>query len=243
MSLSCHLGIITVYKKTPYVQCWDAKTGKLNWQRVLGSANNKVLHLSNDNDGVVVLSGNKVYKLATENGAIVWEREVSVGGASLLEQVKQVIYVIQVPDATSSFRIFGLDSTDGQVIHSDIRVATSQPLVTAPITHGNALVWKDKDLIKWNILGTKKVHQVALKVSTSTAQHSVHPDSLLTYRPCLAHHRRLQMFWKNTTNLLPRARLTLVMSFSSRENWKLRVKSLQRSTRHWLSLLMANQSN
>jgi outer membrane protein assembly factor BamB len=222
----CHLGIITVYKTTPYIQCWDEKTGKLNWQRVLGSTNNKVLHLSDDSDSVVVLSGNKVYKLATENGAIVWEQEVSVGGA-FLQQAEQVIYVIQTPETTtSSFRIFALDSTNGQVIHSDIRVATSQPLVIAPIAHGNALVWKEKDLIKWNVLGTKKVHQVALKVSAN--QHITRRSSFVSvniYSPCLAHHRRLQMLWKNTINLQPLARLTLVMSFSCRAKWKPRVKS------------------
>ncbi|KAI8335748.1 hypothetical protein BC941DRAFT_377420 [Chlamydoabsidia padenii] len=157
-------GIITVYKDSPLVQHWDKKTGKLIWQRSVESTNNKLLTLT---DGVIVLTGdNKVYKLAIENGAIDWEQELTTTISNgILKQVGQVIFVVQMPelgDKASSFRVFGLDQTTGQIIHSNLQVAT-QPTTVIPIIHIDTLVWKEKDLIKWNILGTKKVHQITLK--------------------------------------------------------------------------------
>ncbi|ORZ15782.1 hypothetical protein BCR42DRAFT_42767 [Absidia repens] len=166
-------GIVTVHENAQHVQLWDIKTGRLIWRHSLtsntkGNNSNDVLVLSGD-QGVIVLGDDKVYKLAVATGDIDWETEIpaksgSVGGHTL-QQGDGLVHVVALPeldDKASYFHIFGLDQTTGELLHSDVRLS-SHATTRTPLLHGDTLVWKEKDTLKWNTLGTKKVHQASLK--------------------------------------------------------------------------------
>ncbi|KAI8076339.1 uncharacterized protein BX664DRAFT_287861 [Halteromyces radiatus] len=164
-------GIVTVSKFHPKIQYWDIKSGKLVWERQLETTQTSGILLSDDQQTMIISGHDKVYKLAIKDGATIWEWEhLTASGSHLtLQQTEQeVVYLVETPDhdniitsSSSSCFVSGLDQVTGQLVYDTARISC-QP-ESPIIIHGTTLLWIEKETLKWNKFGTKKVHYTSLK--------------------------------------------------------------------------------
>ncbi|KAI8141918.1 hypothetical protein BJV82DRAFT_670011 [Fennellomyces sp. T-0311] len=144
-------GVLTL-SEASVAQFWNSMTGQLVWERALDGPGKAAVALLDD---AVIADKSKLVR--TSQNHLVWEAPLN--SAVVAVQVQdQVVYLVQRSD--TSFIISTFNYEDGQ-LQSTVKLSTV-PMADNVHLLGRFLVWTEKDTVKWNELGSKKVHKTSV---------------------------------------------------------------------------------
>ncbi|KAI9472951.1 hypothetical protein BDB00DRAFT_860797 [Zychaea mexicana] len=161
-------GILTVSQAPPSVaQLWDVTTGRLVWERALGkSAATAMIAAEQESgdDSVIIASSNgKLVRLSSASGRPLWNMDLPNSDVNVIAVQKrdQTVYVVEQTEGRTSLTVSTFRYDTGErlntIKHSVSATTTDNVLVLGPY-----LVWTEKDTVKWNELGSKKVQKATV---------------------------------------------------------------------------------
>ncbi|KAI7867374.1 hypothetical protein BDF14DRAFT_1803152 [Spinellus fusiger] len=173
-------GVFTVTSKDTHIQYWHPVNGKLLWERYVGPTEKhpKQKAMTWGDGDVGIVYNNKFSKISpTGTDVWTWSLPEDVGLFHDVQKLSDDIFVISY-DQTSTLYVFSIDSHTGKTLKkSQFPCHVKAEEIE---TFGNLLVWREKDILKWNKIGTSIVNTVDIKelISTLPLFKSVSSDAV-----------------------------------------------------------------
>ncbi|KAG2223376.1 hypothetical protein INT45_002871 [Circinella minor] len=157
-------GILTLSQQeqeSSIAQFWDSMTGQLVWELSLDGKGVASISTENDDDDLIIIDNGKLMRVNGIRGQSVWNVDSSNSGIVIAVQKRdQIIYVVEQVEAPTSFIVTSFNYDNGAQVNTvkhSVAITSDNILVV-----GNYLVWTEKDTVKWNELGSKKVQKATV---------------------------------------------------------------------------------
>lgn len=149
---------------------WDASLGRLIWQQ---DGFDHILdgRITSTNVAVIV-DKRHVTAIDSTNGQTLWtsDRVADHSLVTLHPYDDTTLYIIERLDNQDAFNTIALDISTGKTI-SNNKLSTQKMVDNVKVV-GKHLLWTERDIIRWNQLGTKKIQKATVSVSKKNDESS-----------------------------------------------------------------------
>ncbi|KAI7878778.1 DUF1620-domain-containing protein [Lichtheimia hyalospora FSU 10163] len=141
-------------------QMWDPSSGRLFWQQ--GGFDHIVDGRITSTNVAVIVDKHHITALDLTNGHTLWtnDRVADHSLVTLHPYDDTTLYVIERSDNQDAFNTIALDINTGKVI-SNNKLSTQKMIDNIKIVDKH-LLWTERDVIRWNQLGTKKIQKATV---------------------------------------------------------------------------------
>ena len=142
---------------------WDPSSGRLFWQQ--GGFDHVLDGRITSTNTAVIVDKHSITALDLTNGHTLWTKDRAADHSlvTLHPYDDTTLYVIERSDNQDAFNTIALDINTGKVI-SNNKLSTQKMIDNIKIV-GKHLLWTERDIIRWNQLGTKKIQKATVSVS------------------------------------------------------------------------------
>ncbi|KAI9314818.1 hypothetical protein BX666DRAFT_1861888 [Dichotomocladium elegans] len=133
---------------------FDSINGRMLWEYAVGE---EPRGIALSNGKVIIADSQQVIQL--QDGKIQWTRKLENTSLERLHENGGAVFLISRPATQDGLLVTALDLEDGELIPESNHKLPTKAMIDNLSTVGKYLIWTEKDQLKWNLLGSKKVNK------------------------------------------------------------------------------------